>query len=121
MTPQRRLIFQALVSDHNHPSAEDIYRRVRSALPDMSRTTVYNTLRELVDQGQLDEIDLGEGKTRYDTDTGHHHLICLSCHAVVDLNRDFPGLELPSEESRGYRVVRHQVTFYACCPDCQTG
>jgi Fe2+ or Zn2+ uptake regulation protein len=121
ITPQRRLIFQALVGDHSHPTAEDVYQHIVSELPDISRTTVYNTLRELVAQGELVAIDLGEGKTRYDTNTGpHHHLICTSCHAVMDLHQDFDGLELLPEEARGYRILRNQVTFYGRCPDCQT-
>ena len=61
ITPQRRLIFEALVGDHSHPTADDVYQRVVPALPNISRTTVYNTLGELVALGELVEIDLGEG------------------------------------------------------------
>lgn len=121
ITPQRRLIFETLFGNHSHPTADDVYQRVVPALPNISRTTVYNTLGELVALGELVEIDLGEGKTRYDTNTRpHHHLICTSCHAVVDLHRDFDGLGLSPEEARGYRIVRHQVAFYGQCSDCQT-
>lgn len=122
ITPQRRLIFQALVDDQSHPTAEDVYQRVVSSLPDISRTTVYNTLKELVAQGELVEIDLGEGKTRYDTDTNtHHHLLCISCYTLVDIHRDFEGLGLLPEEAQGYRIVDRQITFYGYCPNCQAG
>jgi Fe2+ or Zn2+ uptake regulation protein len=122
ITPQRRLIFQALAGNHSHPTAEDIYQRVVRSLPDTSLTTVYNTLKELVAQGELMEIDLGEGKTRYDTDTStHHHLLCVSCHALVDIHREFQGLELLPEEAQGYRIVDRQVTFYGYCPSCRSG
>jgi Fe2+ or Zn2+ uptake regulation protein len=40
ITPQRRLIFQALSGNHSHPTAEDVYQRVVRSLPDTSRTTV---------------------------------------------------------------------------------
>jgi Fe2+ or Zn2+ uptake regulation protein len=121
ITPQRRLVFQALTGDDNHPTADDIYQRVVSTLPDVSRTTVYSTLGELVAQGELVTIHLDEGKTRYDTNTAsHHHLICLSCHTLIDIHQDFDGLDLWSQEARGYHVVRQQVTFYGYCPDCQT-
>jgi hypothetical protein len=48
----------------------------------------------------------------------HHHLFCMRCHALIDISRDFKGLEL-SQETGGYRIVKSQVTFYGYCPDCQ--
>jgi Fe2+ or Zn2+ uptake regulation protein len=120
ITPQRRFIFQALADNHGHPTAEEIYQYIVSVLPDVSRTTVYNTLRELITLGELVEIHLGEGKTRYDINTGpHHHLHCVSCHTLVDIHRDFGGLELLTEERAGYHIVGRRVTFYGNCPSCQ--
>jgi len=49
----------------------------------------------------------------------HHHLLCMRCHALIDISRDFEGLELPQKERAGYRIVKSQVTFYGYCPDCQ--
>ena len=121
ITPQRRAIFEALIRDDSHPTAEEIYQRVGSMMPDISRTTVYNTLHELVAVGALMEVeDLSEGGTRYDTSTSHHHhLFCLGCHTLVDIDRDFQRLDLPPDETAGYRIVRRQVTFYGYCPNCQ--
>ena len=121
ITPQRRAIFEILIRDDSHPTAEEVYQRVSSAMPDISRTTVYNTLHELVSVGALMEVeDHSEGGTRYDTSTGqHHHLFCLGCHTLVDIDRDFQGLELPPSETAGYRIARRQVTFYGYCPNCQ--
>jgi Fe2+ or Zn2+ uptake regulation protein len=121
ITPQRRVIFQALADGHNHPTAEEVYQQVVSGLPDTSRTTVYNTLHELVDLGALAEINLGDGKTRYDVKTEpHHHLHCLRCHSLVDVQRSFAGLELPPEERRGYRILRSRVTFDGYCASCKS-
>jgi Fe2+ or Zn2+ uptake regulation protein len=121
ITPQRRVIFEALSQDDSHPTAEEIYQRVLPVMPDISRTTVYNTLRELMDMGELIEVeDVSKGGIRYDTNTGpHHHLRCMRCHALVDLSRDFEHLDLLPEEAAGYRIVRHQVVFYGYCPNCQ--
>ena len=112
-----------LAQDNSHPTADEIYQRVLSVMPEVSRTTVYNTLRELIALGELTEVqDLSEGGLRYDTDTSpHHHLFCMRCHALIDIDHDFEGLALPSEDASGYQIVRHQVTFYGICPDCQTG
>ena len=121
ITPQRRVIFEALIRDDSHPTAEEIYQRVWSVMPDISRTTVYNTLHELVAVGALAEVaDLSDGGTRYDTSTSHHHhLFCLGCHTLVDIDGDFQRIELPPNETAGFRIVRRQVTFYGYCPNCQ--
>ncbi|MFO7918781.1 MAG: Fur family transcriptional regulator [Anaerolineae bacterium] len=121
VTPQRRVIFKLLVEDKTHPTANEIYQRVLNELPDVSRTTVYNTLHELVVLGELASVvGLGDNGTRYDTDTDeHHHLFCLHCHKLRDINQDFEGLELAAKEKAGYRIVRKRVTFYGYCPECQ--
>ncbi len=121
ITPQRRMILELLADDHSHPTAEDIYQRVMAVMPTVSRGTVYNTLHELVELGILTEVqDLREPRLRYDTHTDeHHHLFCTRCHALVDIHHDFEPLQLPAEEVAGYRILKHQVTFYGLCPECQ--
>ena len=121
ITPQRRAILESLTQCDGHPTAEQIYQRIVATMPDMSRATVYNTLRELVALGGLAEaFDFSEGGLHYDTNAGaHHHLFCTRCHTLVDVHHDFAGLALPLEETTGYQIDHHQVTFYGLCPECQ--
>jgi Fe2+ or Zn2+ uptake regulation protein len=120
VTPQRRLIFEALRDSGDHPSAEDIYRAVVEVMPDMSLATVYHTLNDLVGMGELVDLDLGEGKSRYDTYTGQHcHLVCLGCRKVVDIRQRPCCAELFAEEARGYEIERCDVVLYGRCPECQ--
>ena len=121
ITPQRRVILEALARDHSHPTVDEVYQRVLPVMPDISRTTVYSTVRELIALGELVEVQgLSEGGSRYDTDTGrHHHLFCIHCQALIDIDHDFEGLILPTEDAGGYQILRQQVTFYGICPHCQ--
>jgi Fe2+ or Zn2+ uptake regulation protein len=121
ITPQRRVIFELLAENDSHPTADEIYQRVLSVMPEVSRTTVYNALHELVTLGELTAVeDLSDSGTRYDTNSSHHHhLFCMRCHALIDISRDFEGVELPPQETAGYEIVKNQVTFYGICPDCQ--
>ena len=121
ITPQRRAIFELLAQGNGHPTAEEIYQRVLSVMPDVSRTTVYNTIHELLTLGELVEVEeLSAAGTRYDTNTNkHHHLLCLRCKKLLDIDRDFEGLDLSPEEASGYQIVRRQVTFYGYCSQCQ--
>lgn len=120
VTPQRRLIFQALRDDEGHPTAEEIYHTVREVMPDMSLATVYHTLNDLVEMGEVVQLDLGEGKSRYDPAAeDHHHVVCLGCRRVLDIRRAFSGLRLLPEEAPGYQIVRRELVFYGFCPDCR--
>ena len=121
ITPQRRLIFELLAKDGSHPTAEELYQLVISRMPDVSQTTVYNTLRELVALGELIPVEnLSENGARFDTNPSyHHHLFCMHCHTLVDIERDFPDVELTREEAKGYQIVKNQVTFYGVCQACQ--
>jgi Fe2+ or Zn2+ uptake regulation protein len=121
VTPQRRLIFEALHDSPEHPSADDIYHAVRETMPDMSLATVYHTINDLVAMGELVELDLGGGKSRYDPFASEHpHLVCLKCQKVVDIARDLDCFQLLPEEMNGYQIERCHVVFYGRCPDCQS-
>lgn len=120
VTPQRRLIFELLQDHVEHPTAKDIYHSVREAMPDISPATVYHTLNDLVAMGEVTELDLGEGKSRYDPCTdGHYHLVCLDCRGVVDIMRTSGDPKLLPGEASGYQIVRCDVVFYGYCPECQ--
>ena len=122
ITPQRREIFELLTQDDSHPTVEDVYQRLKNQMPEVARSTVYNTLHELVELGELREVqDLGESGTRYDTELHlHHHLYCQQCHKLVDISYDEDLLRLPAEHALGFEIKRSQVTFYGICPECQT-
>ena len=96
-TPQRLAVYEALIARIDHPSPEDIYRAVRKRLPTLSLATVYNTLDALASHGLASEVALLHESKRYDANLNpHHHLICTSCQAIVDIhNEKFDALELP--------------------------
>lgn len=120
MTAQRLSIFDALSDNSAHPSAEMVYEVVRAQIPTISLKTVYQTLNELAEMGEVDILDLGTGTVRFDpnVDDEHHHLVCNSCGAVRDLHIGFDGLALSSSESLGYRVAEVEVVFRGTCASC---
>lgn len=122
VTPQRRAIIQALLdSDGTHTTADQVFKRVQSVMPDMSPATVYNTLHEMVEIGELLELDLGLGERRYDLCTSNHaHLVCLGCGRVVDVPYSDPPALSP-EQSQGFKVIDYVGVFRGYCPDCISG
>ena len=121
VTPQRQCIFRALQGDVNHPSAEQVYDRVRAEMETISLRTVYQTLYELAELGEVAALDLGTGQARFDpnVEAAHHHLVCRECGKVRDLHVEFDGLEVPADADQGYDVRTAEVIFRGLCVDCR--
>src|SRR5882724_3011754 len=91
LTPQRVVIYRALLESEAHPSPEALRDRVKSQLPAVSLATIYKTLDVLVDLGLAAEIPVTGNTKRYDANMGgHHHLVCTRCGSVADT--DDPSL-----------------------------
>jgi Fe2+ or Zn2+ uptake regulation protein len=121
VTPQRRAVAQVLTGDHVHLTADDVHERARAVLPEVSLATVYNTLRELVEMGEVLELRVGNGPARYDPNVGaaHHHLVCTVCNRLVDVHpAGVDGLRLPSNQRHGYELDEIDITFLGRCPSC---
>lgn len=121
ITPQRRAIFQYLSDIDNHPTADQIYLHISSLMPEVSQSTVYNTVRELIALGELGEVnDIEESGKRFETNNSiHHHLFCESCKSLIDLELDVPEIKIPKHKTEGFKIKRKKVTFYGLCQNCQ--
>ncbi len=119
-TSQRILIWSALKGDVSHPTAEDLYVRLKPRLPSLSLATLYNVLNELVEWGEIRRFDTGDGRIHFDPDTsGHSELVCMRCHRVIDAPTDaVPRRHVP-ERVAGYRIISHSEQYFGYCPDCQ--
>lgn len=126
ITPQRTAIFEALLHQEGHLSAEEVYHGVRERFPSLSFATVYNTLQLLVRMGRVREVIGDELRRRYDVNTEpHHHAICRSCHRIVDIRPEDAGLvgePLSADLSRyGFLVEAVTVEFTGLCARCAAG
>ncbi len=121
VTAQRQCIFRLLEGNVTHPSAEAVYEVARQEMATISLKTVYQTLNELAELGEVTALDLGTGTVRFDpnVDTVHHHLVCRSCGKVRDVDTDFAGLTVPRGQHQGYEVRSAEVVFRGLCEDCR--
>ena len=122
LTPQRRVVVQAIASNHEHLTPAAIYERVHQARPDIGLTTIYRTLKILARLKLVCELHAGDSYRSYTISAPghHHHLICSSCGKVIDL----PGCELEETQQilakqAGFRIDGHLLEFIGLCPDCQ--
>lgn len=120
VTSQRLMVFQALQGRTDHPGAEDVFLAVRETLPAISRGTVYKILNELVELGELRQVDVGDGRARFDPNTEQHvHLRCVDCGRLLDLDRDAAPVRLPASAA-GFEILRYNLTLEGHCPACRS-
>jgi Fur family peroxide stress response transcriptional regulator len=121
LTPQRVELVRLIAASEEHPSAAQLYDRIRHQFPTMSLATVYKTLALLKEMDQVLEIDLGDDR-RYDGNRPqpHPHLVCTECNRITDGSLDLdPVLISRLEQASGYQILRSQLAFYGLCPDCR--
>ena len=126
-TQQRKAVLEATRAlNGTHPTASDIFDRLREDHPHLSLATVYRALHALVEQKALIEMRVAN-TARYDAGTlPHHHLVCLGCGAIVDVERSVlsPGVlrRLGRQIEQAFSFVlddSQPLQFSGICPDCR--
>lgn len=120
LSPQRRVVAESFAGAHVHLSAEEVLDLARARLPEISRATVYNTLKELVSLGELAEVDVTGGARRYDPNVGedHDHLVCDGCHAIRDVPASRGRTGVAGPDRAGYVLTGIEITYRGVCPSC---
>jgi len=108
---QRVAIAEYVLATDSHPSADQVWARVKERLPQVSRATVYNTLNLFVRKGLLRELVLSEGCVVFDPNVGaHHHFIDERTGRIHDVAWDAVQVR-GLERLRGFDVDEYQVVM----------
>jgi len=132
LTDQRRRVLGVLMDSHDHPTAEDIYTRLRSRDERVCMGTIYRTVELLEKIGLVRKIDLAD-RNRYElignnSDMKHHyHLVCEKCGRIVDISQDILEARAKSVEElvtevgeiHGFRVSGHHFRIFGTCRNCR--
>lgn len=120
-TLQRELVFQAVNTLRNHPTAEEIYEEIRGRCPNISLTTVYRNLNLLAEEGLIGKISSGGAADRFDfSNQPHCHIECLSCSQFANIAEDSgEKMEQAVSHQTGYVIKNRNLVFQGICPQCQ--
>lgn len=120
LTPQRQLLFSLLHDNATHPTAEILYGLASTQMPGISLRTVYQTLGELEEMGELQLIDFESGATRFDPNVSdHHHAVCDDCGKIRDvLVRGANNLR--PTDMKDFVVNEVGVVFRGLCAACES-
>lgn len=122
LTPQRVAILRILTTGNDHPTAEQVYDQVRREFPMTSLATIYKTVSMLKSEGELIELDFGDGSSRYDVVRvhSHPHLVCVRCHTILDPEEEeIEQLVGQVAERHGFKLIEDRILIYGLCPRCQ--
>lgn len=107
----RVAVAQYVLYAREHPSADEIWTRVRERFPHVSRATVYNTVKLFVEEGLLRRFVLTEGSVVFDPNTAdHHHFIDVDTGEIHDV--PWEAIEITGQPKfEGYDVLEYQVVM----------
>lgn len=112
-TPQREVVYSALLTRRDHPTADEVHARVRAELPTISLATVYNCLETLVQCDLVRAVNFERGPTRYCPNLQPHaHFHDEATGATFDIDLP-PGLidQVKSVLPSGYNADAVEIIF----------
>src|SRR5512140_1574943 len=121
-TPQRELIFRSFFELGKHVSVDELYERVHQKDRSIGYSTVWRNLKVICKVGLAEEVNLGDGVTRYDrvTREPHGHLFCQNCKRLIEF--DMVGLiaQLTRiSEEQSFRPDGFKIEITGLCEACQ--
>ncbi|MBP8256564.1 MAG: transcriptional repressor [Opitutaceae bacterium] len=112
-TPQREIVYDILIKRRDHPTADEVFARVKAELPTISLATVYNCLEALVQCSLIRQVNFDRGPTRYCPNLHPHaHFHDVSTGSTYDIDLP-PGIieQLKSQLPDGYAVADVEIMF----------
>ncbi len=121
VTPQRLAIYKALIADKSHPNPETIYNNIKPDFPTISLATVYKTLETFEKHGIISVVTPLHETVRYDAEMKqHHHIVCVKCKKVMDINDPvLENIKIPEKVKRGNQVLDYTIQFNIVCSECR--
>jgi Fe2+ or Zn2+ uptake regulation protein len=124
MTHQRKVILEVLRELESHPTADELYMKVREKIPRISLGTVYRNLDILATCGLIQRLEPGRTQMRFDGSVKEHcHLTCARCGRIEDVlvdPSDNPLVNLDNVMGHltKYGIFGHRLEFFGLCSKC---
>jgi len=121
-TPQRQHVYEVLVSERDHPTAEEVFMRAKKGMPEISMATVYNCLDALVQCGLAKQVNLDRAASRFCPNMSeHNHFYCERCGGIYDVESGAGVVERGMALPKGFEVTHVDVSLRGVCGSCNGG
>ncbi len=122
-TKQRKLVWDEICQSKEHRDAEEIYLKINKNGRKVSRATVYRTIDVLVKNNLVRQLELGDGRKRFENklDSSHHdHIVCLSCGNIQEFIDDLIEKQQDKiAKKHNFKIVRHIHQLFGLCSNCK--
>ena len=121
LTNQRLEIMEFINNNYTHPTVEEIYENVGKKVTRISKATVYQNLKILVEEGIVREVNM-KGVSRFEPNLeAHHHLICKTCSKIMDFDsKELTEYSLRlAEKVKDMKIESTNTNFYGICKKCR--
>src|SRR5574344_1191446 len=118
---QRESIKAGLVKFCFHPTAEQLYAKLKPQNKSLSLATVYRNLNELAKRGEIKKIEGLSEQVHYDHNTTEHfHMICLKCKCITDLPAEMAeSLKDVLKDLKNFEVTSYDIIVKGLCDKCK--
>lgn len=122
MTRQRKVVYEVLMSERDHPTASEVFLRAKHVMPGISLATVYNCLETMTHAGLVKQVNVDRDASRYCPNLRPHaHFYCTGCEQIIDIDlQPVADASAPWSLPEGSRVDHLEVSMKGLCPGCQT-
>jgi Fur family ferric uptake transcriptional regulator len=121
LTKQRRAITEALTSQENFRSAQEIHALLTVNGDNIGLSTVYRNLTEMFEARDVDMIIGTDGESQYRlcSNNHHHHLTCTKCGLAIEITGE--ALEVWAQQvgiDNGFTEIAHTLEITGRCRNC---
>ena len=122
---QRDDLLSILKNSKTHPTAEELYEKVKLKIPNVSKGTVYRNLKDLENDGKVKKLAKAQSRVVYyqyvdcASCKGHIHLSCTNCGNIVHLpEQESEVLEKTILKNSHFNIDKSSTILYGVCEKC---
>lgn len=118
---QRDTIKKGLEKFCIHPSAEELYLKLKPQNPNLSLATVYRNLNQLAASGEIKKIEGLSEQVHYDHNNNEHfHIICMECNKIEDLPPEMAdSLKKILSDKCDFEIFSYDILVKGICKTCK--
>lgn len=117
----REIIYNTILNDKDHPTADIIYHKLKSSNPQLSLATIYRNLKQLEQSGSIIKITSQGSCDHYDARIDkHYHMFCVKCGKMFDVECDFDNNIINSTQTKtDHKILNYELCFVGICKECR--
>ncbi len=119
-TFQKKVLLGYLKNTKSHPSAEEVYFKIRKKIPKISKGTVYRNLNFFVKKEKIQIIPIKKSYCFDGNISSHAHFICIKCNKIFDIFKFVCKncKVVKKKEIKVGKIKNYKINFYGICKKC---